>query len=395
MLAVLKFGGSSVADTKKIQTIATYLKERTAKGEKLIVVVSAMGKTTDALLSMAQNLSNSPNKRELDQLLAVGEQTTIALLAISLNQLGVKSQSFTGAQAGIHTNSVHTKGKIDQIDNTRLLQAFQEIDIAVVAGFQGIDELGNTTTLGRGGSDTTAVALAGAFEVKAEIYTDVEGVYRTDPRIYSNAKKIEKISYDEMMEMSALGAKIMEMRSVELGKKYNVPIYVGKTLSTEGGTWIMSANESMEQRTISAATLQENILSVSISNFSNTYQGIATIFEILGTHHINVDMITFDDSSLTFTLPLSELSLFEEVQNQLLQLCPEIEINCFDSYSKVSVVGLGMRDTSGVTGELLSLFAKNNIPFHQITTSEISISFTVNKEQAKEMVCKICEHFQL
>ena len=146
MLAVLKFGGSSVADTKKIQTIATYLKERTAKGEKLIVVVSAMGKTTDALLSMAQNLSNSPNKRELDQLLAVGEQTTIALLAISLNQLGVKSQSFTGAQAGIHTNSVHTKGKIDQIDNTRLLQAFQEIDIAVVAGFQGIDELGNTTT---------------------------------------------------------------------------------------------------------------------------------------------------------------------------------------------------------------------------------------------------------
>ena len=201
MLAVLKFGGSSVADTKKIQTIATYLKERTAKGEKLIVVVSAMGKTTDALLSMAQNLSNSPNKRELDQLLAVGEQTTIALLAISLNQLGVKSQSFTGAQAGIHTNSVHTKGKIDQIDNTRLLQAFQEIDIAVVAGFQGIDELGNTTTLGRGGSDTTAVALAGAFEVKAEIYTDVEGVYRTDPRIYSNAKKIEKISYDEMMEM--------------------------------------------------------------------------------------------------------------------------------------------------------------------------------------------------
>ena len=157
----------------------------------------------------------------------------------------------------------------------------------------------------------------------------------------------------------------------------------------------MSANESMEQRTISAATLQENILSVSISNFSNTYQGIATSFEILGTHHINVDMITFDDSSLTFTLPLSELSLFEEVQNQLLQLCPEIEINCFDSYSKVSVVGLGMRDTSGVTGELLSLFAKNNIPFHQITTSEISISFTVNKEQAKEMVCKICEHFQL
>ena len=395
MLSVLKFGGSSVADTQKIQTIATYLKERAAKGEKLIVVVSAMGKTTDSLLSMAQDLSNSPNKRELDQLLAVGEQTTIALLAISLNQLGVKSQSFTGAQAGIYTNSVHTKGKIDQIDNSRLLQAFQEIDIAVVAGFQGIDELGNITTLGRGGSDTTAVALAGAFEVKAEIYTDVEGVYRTDPRIYSNAKKIEKISYDEMMEMSALGAKIMEMRSVELGKKYNVPIYVGKTLSIEGGTWIMPVNDSMEQRTISAVALQENILSVSISNFSNTYQGIAKIFELLGSHQINVDMITFDNSSLTFTLPLSELSLFVEVQNELSQLCPEIKISCVDSFSKVSVVGLGMRETSGVTGELLSIFKKNKIPFHQITTSEISISFTVNKEQAQEMVCKICEHFQL
>ena len=395
MLSVLKFGGSSVATTEKILSIANYLKNRASKGEKLIVVVSAMGKTTDSLLSLAYDLSSTPSKRELDQLLAVGEQTTIALLAIALNQLEIKSKSFTGAQAGIYTNSTHTKGKISKIDTTNLLKAFEEIDIAVVAGFQGVDKFRNTTTLGRGGSDTTAVALAATFGVNAEIYTDVAGVYRTDPRIYPDAKKIDTISYDEMMEMSALGAKIMEMRSVELGKKYNVPIYVGKTLSIEGGTWIMPVNDSMEQRTISAVALQENILSVSISNFSNTYQGIAKIFDLLGLHQINVDMITFDNSSLTFTLPLSELSLFVEVQNELSQLCPEIKISCVDSFSKVSVVGLGMRETSGVTGELLSIFKKNKIPFHQITTSEISISFTVNKEQAQEMVCKICEHFQL
>jgi len=252
LISILKFGGSSVATTEKIMDIAKYLKKRCDNGEKLIVVVSAMGKTTDGLLAMASDLSSNPDRRELDQLMAVGEQTTIALMTIALQEIGLKARSFTGAQAGIQTTGIHTKSQVERIKIELIGAALEELNVAVVAGFQGIDDHGNVTTLGRGGSDTTAVALAAAFHGKAEIYTDVNGVYRTDPRVYPQAKKIDTISYEEMMEMSALGAKVMEMRSVELGKKYQVPIYVGQTLSDGGGTLIMPINGSMEKRSISA-----------------------------------------------------------------------------------------------------------------------------------------------
>ena len=399
MFSVLKFGGSSVATTEKIQEIAAYLKNRSEKGEKLVVVVSAMGKTTDALLGMAHSLSENPDRREIDQLLSTGEQTTIALMAIALKQMKIKARSFTGFQAGIQTTGIHTKSQVEQIKTELLTEAFTEIDIAIVAGFQGINHTGDITTLGRGGSDTTAVALAAAFHTKAEIYTDVSGVYRTDPRIYKDAKKIDTISYEEMMEMSALGAKVMEMRSVELGKKYNVPIYVGQTLSNGGGTWIMPINDSMEKRTISAATLSENILSISLQGLTEGSHDVARIFQILGNHHINIDMITLNDSEntthLAFTIPSAEKGVFEEAAKEISQQFPAIAFHIHDDYAKLSVVGLGMRDASGVTGEVLSIFEENQIPFYQITTSEISISFTVPRDKAKEGVIKICERFDL
>lgn len=399
MFSVLKFGGSSVATTEKIQEIAAYLKSRSEKGEKLVVVLSAMGKTTDALLGMAQSLSKNPDRREIDQLLATGEQTTIALMAIALKQLHIKARSFTGFQAGILTTGIHTKSQVEQIKTEFLLKAFEEIDIAIVAGFQGMNETGDITTLGRGGSDTTAVALAAAFRTKAEIYTDVNGVYRTDPRIYADAKKIDVISYEEMMEMSALGAKVMEMRSVELGKKYNVPIYVGKTLSNGGGTWIMPINESMEKRTISAATLNENILSISLLGLAEGSHNVVRIFQIMGNHHINIDMITLNDTEdtthLAFTIPSTEKGAFEDALKEINQQFPQITSHVFDNYAKLSVVGLGMRDASGVTAEVLSIFEKNQIPFYQITTSEISISFTVPQDKGQEGVRKICEQFDL
>ena len=399
MISILKFGGSSVATTEKIMDIAKYLKKRCDNGEKLIVVVSAMGKTTDGLLAMASDLSSNPDRRELDQLMAVGEQTTIALMTIALQEIGLKARSFTGAQAGIQTTGIHTKSQVERIKTELIGAALEELNVAVVAGFQGIDDHGNVTTLGRGGSDTTAVALAAAFHGKAEIYTDVNGVYRTDPRVYPQAKKIDTISYEEMMEMSALGAKVMEMRSVELGKKYQVPIYVGQTLSDGGGTLIMPINGSMEKRSISAATLNENILSVSIQGITGSCQEVVKIFQVMGKHHLNIDMITLNDSQenahLTFTIPLAEKGVFNEAIKELQEMFPTLTFQIFDSYAKVSVVGLGMRDASGVTAGVLSIFEENNIPFYQITTSEISISFTVPHEKAKEAVIKICEKYDL
>lgn len=388
-----------MATTEKIHAIAQYLKQRLAGGEKLIVVLSAMGKTTDNLLAQAHELSTDPDHREIDQLLAVGEQTTIALMAIALLQIGVKARSFTGAQASIFTTAIYNKSQIEYIDPTPLLTFFETMDVAVIAGFQGMNAIGDVTTLGRGGSDTTAVALAAAFNTEAEIYTDVDGVYRTDPRVYPAAQKIDQISYEEMMEMSALGAKVMEMRSVELGKKYHVPIYVGKTLSEQNGTWIMEAKQPMEKRTVSAVTLNENILSVSIQNIPEAFQGIVHIFQIIREHHINIDMIALHDAEntngLTFTIPLAERATFEKALFVLKEHYPAISLDIVEEYAKVSVVGLGMRDTAGVTAEILAIFSHLQIPFYQINTSEISLSFTTLKSRAKEVVTTICEYYHL
>lgn len=398
LLHVLKFGGSSVATPEKIRSIALYLKGRVAQHQKLVVVVSAMGKTTDTLLELAKALSTSPNTRELDQLLSTGEQVTISLLAIALENLGLRVRSLTGSQARIHTKGPHTKSRIEYIEKDSLKKLLENLDVVVVAGFQGINADGDVTTLGRGGSDTSAVALAATLETHAEIYTDVNGIYRTDPRIFPKAQQIKEISYDEMMEMSALGAKVMEMRSVEMGKKYHVPIYVGKTLSSEGGTWIMPVTESMEKKAVSSVALNKNILQITVHGIPNSYKHVVKIFKAMGDYSVNIDMITLSsngNSHLTFTIPENEENAFLDASKVLQESFPALSFSICKNYAKLSVVGLGMRDTSGVTGKILSILENNEIPFYQITTSEISISCTIPQELGENAVVQICEYFQL
>lgn len=262
--SVLKFGGTSVGDFGKIRGIAELLKDRTILGEKLIVVVSAMGGTTDELLSNIDKLSPAPKDDHIALLVTTGEQQTISYLSIILEDLGVRTKAMTGFQAGIKTFGGHMKSRIADIDEVCLLNALEENDVLVVAGFQGVNEQNEITTLGRGGSDTTAVAIAASCSMQCEIYTDVDGIYSTDPRLYKGAKRIYDISYEEMMEMSALGAGVLETRSIEIAKNHSIPIYLGKTLSDEKGTWIMQETEVLERKAVTGAALDEDIIHTTI-----------------------------------------------------------------------------------------------------------------------------------
>ena len=398
MTTVLKFGGSSVATIEQIQAISDYLQTRVATGEKLVVVVSAMGKTTDSLLSLAKQITDRPMIRELDRLLAVGEEQTISLLSIALNSRGVPAISLTGQQAGIDTMGIHTKSKIKAIRKEVLHEKLRQYDVLIVAGFQGVNEAGDVTTLGRGGSDTTAVALAAVLSQRCEIYTDVAGVYTTDPRIHPTAKRLDTVSYDEMMEMSALGSKVMEMRSVELAKKYDVNIFVGKTLSSEGGTWIMDTAQAMEQKAVTSVSVVKNVLSVSIKHIPHT-AGVADIFERLSERHVNIDMISqtaFDgEVFLSFTCPLDEEAFLEAALAELTATLPQIKIDRHTEHAKISVVGIGMRDATGVASELFATFREMGILFYQVTTSEISISYTIQEQDVEAAVAAIAARFHL
>lgn len=397
-MKVLKFGGSSVATVEKIQNISAYLKER-VKQEKLVVVVSAMGKTTNALLALAKEISERPNQRELDRLLSTGEQQTIALLAMALSELGVKAISLTGIQVGIQTTGVHTKSTIRKVETDVLEEILYEYDIAIVAGFQGVNYRNDVTTLGRGGSDTTAVALAAAMNCDCEIYTDVAGVYTTDPRVYPKAKKISEISYEEMMEMSSLGSKVMEPRSVELGHKYGVKIYVGKTLSEERGTYIMKSTEITEEKVISAVSANDRIIQVQLDHLSSEPAVVAGVFKVLSVHQVNVDMISQNlkqnGCRIEFTCNEDEKAFLDESLAELQSQYPDMKIRLNQDVSKISVVGIGMRNAVGVAAGIFEVLEKNNIPFLQVTTSEISISLIINTQDTPLAVRAICEAYQL
>ena len=278
MIIVHKYGGSSVATTEKIVDIAKYLGSVKGSGNDVVVVVSAMGKTTDALIKLAHDITKDPSKREMDRLMSTGEQQTIALLSIALQSLGHDAISLTGVQAGIRTTGHHTKNTIESIDSDIIKKHLGEGKIVIVAGFQGVNEKGDVTTLGRGGSDTSAVALAAALGGKCEIYTDVDGIYSIDPRVYPDAKKMEMISYEEMMELAFLGAGVMEPRAVELGGKYGVEIYVGKSLGERNGTIITSKEKVMEKKLITGISINENILMVNIENIPTYAKNVYEIF---------------------------------------------------------------------------------------------------------------------
>ena len=400
MRTVLKFGGSSVADIRKMKHIADRLERRKASGEELVVVVSAMGKTTNALLSMAREASENPSKREIDMMLATGEQVSMALLSMVLQERGLKAVSLTGYQAGILTEGLHTKNKILDIDTSNIERYLKEDNIVVVAGFQGYNEEGEITTLGRGGSDTTAVALAAKLGCSCEIYTDVDGIYGVDPRLYKEAKHLDTITYEEMKEMAFLGAKVMEPRSVDIAQHYGVVIYVGSAHEDKTGTYIREGDNNMEQRSITGLSVLENIMMVTINNLKDESENISRVFTKLADEEINVDMISQipmpDRSvSISFTASAEDQDAMETVLHDLIHPLEGVSMETRTDILKISVVGSGMRTQSGVAARLFRIFADNGITFKQVTTSEISISYTLEKKYKEKAVQLIAEAFSL
>ena len=327
MIIVHKYGGTSVATTEKIMNIAKYLGSVKDSGNDVVVVVSAMGKTTDALIKLAHEITDKPDLREMDRLMSTGEQQTIALLSIALQTLGYEAISLTGAQAGIKTSGHYTKNRIEDINGKEIKEHLSKGKIVVVAGFQGVNEAGDVTTLGRGGSDTSAVALAAALGGKCEIYTDVDGIYSIDPRVYKDAKKLPVVSYDEMMELAFLGAGVMEPRAVELGSKYGVEIYVGKSLGEKNGTIITSVektkeNKEMEQKVITGVSINENMVMVNVEEIPTNAQNVYEIFEKAEANGINIDIISQNDvtshhGSFAFTCPKTDIAALEKIGKEI------------------------------------------------------------------------------
>ena len=397
---VLKFGGTSVESIEKIQNIAKKLANRKIHGDNLVVVVSAMGKSTDELLNMAKMITPNPDKRELDMLLSTGEQVTIALLSMAINALGFKSISMTGSQVSIKTDSTHSKARINSIDKDNMLNHLNQGEIIVVAGFQGVTENGDITTLGRGGSDTTAVSLAAILNASCEIYADVDGVYSTDPRKYPKAKKLVALDYDEMLEMASLGAGIIDVRAIEMGHKYKVPIFIGLNTMDVAGTIIKEYDEDMEKKAVTGMSINEKILMVSVSNIPFDASKVAKIFSKIASENIIVDMISQtaphnNQVNISFTVEKNDLYELESVLTDLKEEMPSCNFSFNDELVKLSVVGVGMISQSGVASKLFEVFSENNIHFYQVTTSEISISYTIHRDDLDKAINVIAKVFEL
>lgn len=397
--SVLKFGGSSVSDFTKIRNIAEMLKNRIENDEQLIVVVSAMGKTTDQLMENVAALTSEPKQQELALLLTTGEQQTVSYLSMVLNDIEVQARAMTGYQAGIKTVGHHLKSRIAEINPETFDKAFETHDVLVVAGFQGINDEFELTTLGRGGSDTTAVALAAANQTPCEIYTDVDGVYATDPRIYKDAKRLSLVSYEEMMEMSALGAGVLETRSVELANNYNIPLYLGRTLSNVEGTWIMSQTEILEKKAVTGVALDRKMMHVTISYPLSDNQLLTDLFTLLEEGQVNVDMISqivnIEGLQLSFTIKDTDLTQIKGIFNKLSESYQALDYNLNDAYAKISLIGSGMRDMSGVASKAFISLINAGIPFYQTTTSEISISYVIDADNGERAVKELYETFDI
>jgi aspartate kinase len=400
MAVVLKYGGTSVGSIEKIKNIAKHLIYLKEKYKDVVVVASAMGKTTDELLRKAKEISNNPEIRELDSLVSTGEQQTIALLAIAVNDLGYKAVSMTGFQANITTVGIHTKSRIKSINHKKICEYLKKDYIVFVAGFQGINEKGDITTLGRGGSDISAVAIASTLNCECRIYTDVDGIYPVDPNLVEGIKPLKQISYDEIMEMAHLGAKVMETRAVELGKKYNVPIYVGRSLCEEGGTYIVPIEDILEEKVITGISVTKEIIMTLINNIKYSVDKVAEIFTVIGKNNINVNMIdqeiTRDGNlEISFSTVVSEKHLLKKAISEIGSLYPEAKIDHNADHSMISVVGIGMANSSGVAGRLFKCLSRKKINFYEVSTSEISISLTIDRNRIEQAVCAITKEFNL
>lgn len=398
MLIVQKYGGTSVGNVERIEAVAKRVIESKKAGHDLVVVVSAMSGETNKLLEYAGYFSKTPNHREVDMLLSSGERVTSALLAIALEAEGYTAVSMSGRRAGIVTDEIHTKAHIEYIDTTKMKEELKAGKIIVVAGFQGVTEAGEVSTLGRGGSDLSAVAIAGALEADlCEIYTDVDGVYTTDPRIEPKAKKLDKISYDEMLELASLGAKVLQSRSVEMAKKLNVNLVTRSSFNHNEGTLITKEDNSMEQPLVSGIALDKNQARVTLRGVTDKPGIAAEIFKKLADCNVNVDMIIQNvghdgTTNLGFTVPQNELEITKAAMSEL----RASDVMEYDSeIVKVSIVGVGMKSHSGVACKAFDIMAKEGINIEMISTSEIKISMVIQAKYGELAVRALHSAYQL
>ncbi len=401
MLIVQKFGGTSVGDLERIQNVANRVAKTVKEGHKVVVVVSAMSGETNKLVGYAEHFSANPAREEVDMLLSSGERVTAALLSIALNEMGHQATSMSGRRAGIVTDAVHTKARIESIDPTPMLNAIEAGNIVVVAGFQGVNEEGRVTTLGRGGSDLSAVAVAGALEADlCEIYTDVDGIYTTDPRIEPNAQKMDQISYDEMLELASLGAKVLQNRSVELAKKLNVNLVTRSSFSDAEGTLITKEENIMEKPLVSGIALDKNQARISLGGVVDR-PGIASdIFTKLADNSVNIDMIIqtvgHDGSTnMDFTVPKTELNDAKAVVETFISDKEVKDASYDESICKVSIVGVGMKSHTGVAAKAFQTMAAENINIMMISTSEIKVSMVIAEKYAELAVRSLHNTYEL
>ncbi len=400
-LRVQKYGGTSVADIERLNNVANRVSKAHDQGDKVVVVLSAMAGVTDRLISLAKQASDRPDKRELDVLLATGEQTTASLLAMILKSRGYKAKSFLGFQAGIKTDNTSGKARILDINGQNVLKALGMGNICVVAGFQGAGEDGDITTLGWGGSDTSAVAIASSLKADVcEIFTDVDGVYTTDPRICASARKINKISYEEMLEMAILGAKVLQIRSVEFAKKYNVPIHVRSSFNEEEGTMVINESSDMESVVVSGVTCDMNEARITLKRVPDQPGISAKIFSPLAEAKIMVDMIIQNtrsggETDVTFTVTKDDFDRAKEISEKVAKEVGADDVLTAEEIAKVSVIGLGMKSHSGVAATMFKALAAENINIRLISTSEIRISCVILAKYAELAVRTLHSAFNL
>ncbi len=400
-LVVQKFGGTSVGSIEKIRNVAGIVARTKDAGNDVIVVVSAMAGETDRLVKLVSDITDFPNEREYDQVVSSGEQVSIGLISITLESMGYKAQSLLGYQIPILTDDAHVRARIKHIETGKIMKAISDGYILVIAGFQGINGVGDITTMGRGGSDTSAVAIAAAVEADVcEIYTDVEGVFTTDPNISRNARKLEKISYDEMLEMASLGAKVLQIRSVEFAKKYGVRIHVRSSYTEKPGTLVTKEDEIMETAVVSGVTYNKNEAKITIVKVPDRPGIAAKIFKPISDAGVNVDMIVQNVSregftDLTFTVPKTDykktMAMIEDVANDI--GAGKVEGN--EKIAKVSIVGVGMRSHPGVAAQMFKTLAQENINILMISTSEIKVSCVIEEKYTELAVRVLHDSFEL
>jgi len=388
-LIVQKFGGTSVGDAERIKNVASRIAKSCADGNSIVVVLSAMSGETDRLLSLAKSIVSDPRGRETDVLLSTGEQVSIALLSMALEELGVPAVSFTGSQVKILTDNVYNKARIEDIDSTRLRATLDDGKVAVVAGFQGVDSEGNITTLGRGGSDTTAVALAAALEAdECQIYTDVDGVYTTDPRIVPEARRLSQVTYEEMLEMASLGAKVLQIRAVEFASKYKVKLRVLSSFCDGIGTLITTEENIMEEALISGVTLNRNEAQVMMVGVPDRPGVASSILSPVADANIEVDMIVQNSAAdgatdFTFTVSRDDYDLTLRILNEIAETLSAREVRGDRNIVKLSIVGVGMRSHAGIASRMFKALSKENINILMISTSEIKISIVVDQKYSE------------